>query len=61
MVIIVAMVKIALKELAGILSGFFHRICVPFHWLLYAKMAIIYKYMGQSMSMLDIDERNMIF
>ena len=56
------MFKIGLKKMTGVLSGFFHRICAPFYWLLYTKkMSILYKYVSQSMYMIDIDERNMIF
>lgn len=61
MAVIIAMFKIVLKKMTGVLSGFFHRICAPFYWLLYTKMTILYKYMSQSMYMIDIDERNMIF
>lgn len=55
------MFKIVLKKMTGVLSGFFHKICAPFYWLLYTKMAILYKYVSQSMYTIDIDERNMIF
>ena len=62
MAVIIAMFKIGLKKMTGVLSGFFHRICAPFYWLLYTKkMSILYKYVSQSMYMIDIDERNMIF